>query len=146
MESEALQVLAAYGALALSVIVNADVIRVMELRRRKRFFLKPLNGLLIVRELPVDNLQRNFPIDLNLTRLKDSSHAAFSDEIQNLVAVAPGTTDQLLVMTNQISLGGLDLQVGRMRMILAGCRPNANEHTRFLPSSSGKGASLFFLQ
>ena len=50
-------------------------------------------------ELSVNHLERDFAVNLYLTRLIDRSHAAFTDKLQDLVAVAPNAPNELVIVT-----------------------------------------------
>ena len=65
----------------------------MELGRGARLLLETLDLLLVLTELPMDDLEGDDPVHLEMSGLKDHPHATATHKLQNLVATAPDLTE-----------------------------------------------------
>jgi hypothetical protein len=73
----------------------------VKLGRSQSLFFKTLHRFLVMGELSMNDLESHLAINLDLAGLKDGSHTAFAYQLKELISVAPGATNQFLVMINQ---------------------------------------------
>ena len=74
-------------AVGLAQVVNPDHILVRDLRGQKQFLLEAVDDGLASCQIRPDHFQRHHAIQFAVARLVNRAHAAFAEDLQNLVAL-----------------------------------------------------------
>ena len=70
----------------LAAVIDADDVRVLEPRRRFRLAPEPLDELLVLREAPVQHLERDLTAEMRVLGAVDVRHPAGADPLDDPVA------------------------------------------------------------